>query len=212
MTGNIRVLIVDDYEMVRSGLSAFLIAFPELTLAGQAADGREALELCQALCPDVVLMDMLMPVMDGPSAIRAIRAVCPETKFIALTSFKGQELVQRAMDAGATSFLYKNVTAEELADAIRAAVAGQPTIAQDALQAIIHLRNQPPKPGHDLTDREREVLALIVQGLNNNEIADQLFVSRSTIKVHVGNIFAKLGVSSRTEAVSLALHLGILEE
>jgi NarL family two-component system response regulator LiaR len=212
MIDSIRVLIVDDHEMVRSGLVAFLDAFPELALAGEAGDGGEALALCQSLCPDVVLMDMVMPVMDGPTAIRAIRGVCPETKFIALTSFKEQELTQRAMDAGATSFLYKNVTADELAGAIRAAAAGQSTIARDALQALFHWRNQPPKPGHDLTEREREVLALMIQGMNNNEIADQLIVRHSTIKVHVSNILAKLGVSSRTEAVALAVQHGFLED
>lgn len=212
MAESIRVLVVDDHKVVRSGLSEFLAAFPDLALAGEAADGREALLLCQALCPDVVLIDMVMPVMDGPAAIRAIRALCPETRFIALTSLREQELVQRAMDAGAIGFLYKDVTIDELAAAIRAAAAGQSTIAPGALQAIIHLRNQSPRPGHDLTEREREVLALMMQGLNNNQIADRLIVSRSTVKVHVSNILAKLGVASRTKAVALAVQHGILED
>jgi NarL family two-component system response regulator LiaR len=157
-------------------------------------------------------MDMVMPGMDGPATIRAVRRVCPEVRIIALTSFKEQDLVQNAMQAGAISFLYKNVSADALANAIRAAYAGQPSLAPEALQALIHAHTQQPKPGFDLTEREREVLALMVKGLNNAEIAERLVVSRSTIKVHVSNILSKLGATSRTEAAALAVQHGIVAD
>lgn len=212
MTEKIRVLIVDDHEMVRSGLAAFLYIYPDMELVGEAGDGEEAIQAAHKFCPDVVLMDMVMPNMNGPDAIKGVHQLCPLTQIIALTSFKEQELIQQALAAGAISFLYKNITADDLVKAIRAAHAGQPTLAQEALQAIIHARSQPPKPGHNLTEREREVLACMVRGLNNVEIADELVVSRSTVKAHVSNILAKLGVSTRTEAVALAVQHSIVTE
>lgn len=201
----IRVLIVDDHEMVRTGLAAFLLVHRDLDNVGEADSGEAAVRLCERVCPDVVLMDMVMPGMDGPAAIRAIRHLCPATQIIALTSFKEQELVQEAIQAGALGFLYKNVSSDELARAIRAAAAGQSTMAPEALQALIRTQTETVRVGHDLTEREREVLALMVKGLNNVEIADRLVVSRSTVKVHVSNILAKLGASTRTEAVALAV-------
>ncbi len=161
--------------------------------------------MCDQLQPDVVLMDLMMPEMDGAAATRAIRAKCPQIQVIALTSFPEEKLVQDALAAGAIGYLLKNVSADELARAIRAAHAGKPTLAPEAAQALIHAANQPPAPGSDLTDREREVLALMVKGLNNSEIAERLVVSQSTAKFHVSSILAKLGASSRTEAVALAL-------
>jgi len=202
---NIRVLIVDDHEMVRTGLAAFLLVHRDLDNVGEADSGEAAVRLCERVCPDVVLMDMVMPGMDGPTATRAIRHLCPATQIIALTSFKEQELVQEAIQAGALGFLYKNVSSDELARAIRAAAAGQSTMAPEALQALIRTQTETVRVGHDLTEREREVLALMVKGLNNVEIADRLVVSRSTVKVHVSNILAKLGASTRTEAVALAV-------
>ena len=201
----IRVLIVDDHAVVRSGLAAFLLAFDDLVLAGEASSGAEAVRLCSQLQPDVVLMDLMMPEMDGATATRAIRQTCPQIQVVALTSFPEEKLVQDALAAGAIGYLLKNVSADELAKAIRAAHAGKPTLAPEAAQALIHAANQPPAPGHDLTDREREVLALMVKGLNNSEIAERLVVSQSTIKFHVSSILSKLGVSSRTEAVALAV-------
>lgn len=207
VTQAIRVVLVDDHAVVRSGLSAFLLAFDDLELVGEAADGNEAIALCAQTQPDVVLMDLVMPRVDGATATKAIREQFPDTQVIALTSFKEDELIQAALKAGAIGYLLKNVSADELADAIRAAHAGRPTLAPEAAQALIHSTRESGtlKPGHDLTEREREVLSLMVEGLNNNDIAERLVVSRSTVKFHVSNILSKLQVSSRTEAVALAL-------
>lgn len=201
----IRVIIVDDHAVVRSGLSAFLMVYDDLDFVGEAASGEEAVRLCKKLCPDVVLMDLVMPGMDGAAATQAIRESCPGTQVIALTSFKEEELVQRTLKAGAIGYLLKNVSANELADAIRAARAGRPTLAPEAAHVLIHASQNLPGIGSDLTSREREILSLMVAGLSNPEIADKLVVSRSTVKFHVSSILSKLGVSSRTQAVTLAL-------
>jgi NarL family two-component system response regulator LiaR len=201
----IRVLLVDDHAVVRSGLGAFLLAFDDLELVGEAGGGAEAVRLCGELTPDVVLMDLMMPDMNGAEATTIIREQYPETQVIALTSYKEDELVHGVLKAGAIGYLLKNVTADELADAIRAANAGQPTLAPEATQALIHATTKPPDLGFDLTQREREVLSLMIEGLNNPDIAERLVVSRSTIKFHVSSILSKLGASSRTEAVALAL-------
>ena len=201
----IRVLVVDDHAMVRRGLETFLKAFDDLELAGEAASGQAAVQLSAQLQPDVVLMDMVMSDMDGAAATRLIRRQSDSVQVIALTSFKEKILIQSAMHAGAIGYLLKDVSADELAQAIRAAHAGRVTLAPEAAQALVQTASQDPPPGLDLTERERAVLGLMVEGLNNPQIAAKLTVSPSTVKSHVSSILSKVGVASRTEAVTLAL-------
>lgn len=200
----IRVMIVDDHDMVRQGLSMFLKITPDLQFVGEARNGREALDLCPQAKPDVVLMDLVMPVMDGTTATRLLCEQYPQVQVIALTSFHEKELVREVLQAGALSYLLKNVTAEELADAIRAAHAGRATLTPEAMQVLVQTRDAQPAFGDDLTAREREVLQLLVEGLSNPEIAERLTVTRATAKAHVSNILGKLGASSRGEAIALA--------
>lgn len=205
LSSPIRVMLVDDHKMVRRGLAAFLQAYDDLQLAGEAENGEAAIQLCAETHPDVILMDMLLPGLDGAATTRAIRQQFPQVQVIALTSFKEGKLVREALEAGAIGYLLKDVSADELAEAIRAAYAGRATLSPEAAQSLVRAASQPTSPGLDLTDREREVLILMVEGLNNTQIAERLTVSPSTIKSHVSNILAKLGVASRTEAVTLAL-------
>ena len=201
----IRVMLVDDHTMVRRGLATFLKVFDDLQLAGEAENGEDAIRLSAEVMPDVILMDMVLPVMDGATATRLIRQQYPQIQVIALTSFKEGQLIKNALEAGAIGYLLKDVSADELVQAIRAAHAGRATLSPEAAQALVQTASQPPAPGHDLTEREREVLTLMIEGLNNTQIAGRLTVSPSTIKSHVSNILSKLGVASRTEAVTLAL-------
>jgi two-component system, NarL family, response regulator LiaR len=206
----IRVMIVDDHAMVRRGLATILKVFEDLQLAGEAENGAVAVKLCAEILPDVILMDMVLPEMDGAMATRAIRQQFPQVQVIALTSFKEGELIKNALEAGAIGYLLKDVSADDLVRAIRGAYAGRATLSTEVAQALVETANQPPPPGLNLTERERDVLALMVEGLNNTQIAGRLTVSPSTIKSHVSNILAKLGVGSRTEAVTLALRNHII--
>lgn len=204
-SGPIRVLIVDDHGMVRKGLMVFLSSRPEIAVVGEARDGREAIAQCDQFYPDVVLMDLVMPEMSGVAATRAIHERWPQVQIIALTSFQEKELVQDALQAGAIGYLLKNVTGDELAQAICRADAGRPTLAPEAIQALIQPKAEDLGLGKDLTRRELEVLRLLVNGCSNPEIAERLVVSRATVKTHVRNILSKLGVSNRAGAISLAL-------
>jgi NarL family two-component system response regulator LiaR len=205
-------MLVDDHAVVRSGLGAFLYVFDDLELVAEAKDGKDAISLCETVMPDVILMDLVMPIMDGAAATKAIRERWPQIQVVALTSFKEDELVQGALQAGAIGYLLKNISADELANAIRSAYVGKPTLAPEAAQALIHAAVKPEKPDYGLTNREDEVLLLMTDGLSNVDIAERLVVSRSTVKFHVSSILSKLGVSSRTEAVAMALQQKIVKK
>ena len=204
MTNKIRIMLVDDHAVVRSGLGAFLSVNPDLELVGEAENGEQAVVRANLLKPDVILMDLMMPVMDGVAATQAIKKQNPQIQIVALTSFQEDELVQNALKAGAVGYLMKNVTARELAAAIKAAKDGKMTLSPEAAQALVRA-NQQAEETETLTEREVEVLKLMVDGLNNAEIAERLVISLSTVKYHISNILMKLGVDNRVSAVSLAL-------
>jgi NarL family two-component system response regulator LiaR len=203
----IRIMLVDDHAVVRSGLTAFLRVQKDFELVAEASDGAEAVRLCERLQPDVILMDLLMPNMDGATATRIICEKYPNIHILVLTSFKEDNLIQDALKAGALGYLLKNVSAIELSNAIRSIHQGQPVLSSEATRVLIQTsaRRDTQVLGHDLTDRERDILDLIAKGQDNQQIADALFVSQSTVKFHVSNILAKLQVSSRTEAAVFAL-------
>ncbi|RPI84427.1 MAG: DNA-binding response regulator [Chloroflexi bacterium] len=198
-------MLVDDHNVVRSGLATFLRAYDDLELVGEAKNGLEAVNLCQKIKPDVILMDLMMPEMDGIAATRAILKDFPEIKIVAMTSFEEEELVHGVLAAGAISYLLKNVTSDELANAIRAASSGKSTLSPEAATVLIQNTRQMKQHLYDLTAREMEVLKLIVQGQSNQQIADSMFISLATVKAHISNILSKLQVSSRSEAIAHAI-------
>lgn len=206
----IRILLVDDHAVVRSGLSKFLMVNKDMELVAEASDGLEAIQMAGLHKPDVILMDLIMPGMDGITATREIHKKYPQIKIIALTSFSEQNIVQGALQAGVVGYLQKNVTAIDLANAIRSVFAGRMTLSQEAAQTLAQTITQSHLPGNELTDRERDVLRCMVEGLNNSEIAEELVVSLGTVKFHISNIFQKLGVDSRVEAVKLAIEQKIV--
>ncbi len=206
----VRVMIVDDHTMVRRGLTLFLKSYDDMLMVAEADGGEAAIELCATSMPDVVLMDMKMPGMDGVTATRLIHKQYPGVRVIALTSFKEGNLIHNALQAGAIGYLLKDVTADELVRAIRAAKAGRPSLSPEAAEVLVQASNESPRPGGDLTERERQVLEQMAKGMNNTQIAANLVISPSTVKSHVSNILSKLSVTSRSEAVALALRLGLI--
>lgn len=202
----INVMIVDDHPVVRSGLAAMLHAFDDLECIGEAGSGLEALAKCQVELPDVILMDMLMPEMDGLETTRAILNQHPTVKIIILTSFTEEDMVQDALLAGATSYLLKNTPIDKLAEAIRLAYSGQPTLSPEATQSLIKTKtSRLQQIDPDLTKREKEVLSLLVEGLSNEEIAEQLTITHATVRHHVSACIKKIGATNRTQAAVLAV-------
>jgi len=203
-------MIVDDHMMVRDGLKLFLSLYDDITVIAEAEDGAAAMARCREEQPEVILMDMLMPNVDGPTATARILAHFPTIRVIALTSFIEETLVQRAIEAGAIGYLLKDVYADKLATAIREAHCGRATLIAAAAQAIMRCACRSPEPGHDLTPREREVVQLLVGGKTNQEIANRLTISLGTARLHVSNILGKLAVSNRTEAALFAVQHGLV--
>jgi DNA-binding NarL/FixJ family response regulator len=209
LSGLTHVLVVDDHTVVRNGIAFSLLAFPDLEVVAQATTGEEALRFCAEAetPPDVVLMDLMMPGMGGVATIQQLRIEYPQIQIIALTSFQEGNLVEEALQAGAIGYLLKDVTIEDLAKAIRLAHRGMPILAPAAAQALVHtVVRRPPAIGQDLTERERGVLALLAEGLSNMQIAERLVITTATVKFHTRSIRSKLGTSSRTETVALALN------
>ena len=209
----IRVLITDDHKVVRRGLRGFLELDPELEVVGEASNGEEAVSMARRLRPDVVLMDLLMPVMDGIEATREIRRELPEVEVLALTSVLEDASVTGAIKAGAIGYLLKTTEADELREAIRAAAAGQVRLAPEAAARLMREVRAPASPEaltEPLTERETEVLKLIARGKANKQIARELFVAMSTVKTHVNNLYRKLNVSSRTQAALYAARTGLV--
>jgi two-component system, NarL family, response regulator LiaR len=206
----IRVLIVDDHTVVRQGLCMFLGTDPDLEIVGEARDGAEAVRLANELRPDVVLMDLLMPVMDGVSATAAIRRQVPDTEVVAVTSVLEDTMVVDAIRAGAIGYLLKDTEAQELRRAIKAAAAGQVELCPEAAARLLREVRTPDRGAESLTERETDVLRLLARGMSNQEIAQALVVGEQTVKSHVSHILAKLGVPSRTQAALYAIRVGLV--
>jgi two-component system, NarL family, response regulator LiaR len=207
----IKILLVDDHAVVRQGLRMFLSLDDELEIVGEAANGADAVHKIRATSPDVVLMDLLMPVMDGVTAIGAIKTEFPDVEVIALTSVLEDELVVGAVQAGAVGYLLKDTQADELCRAIKAAAQGQVQLAPEAAARLVREVRAPERP-ETLTERESEVLALLAEGDSNKQIAAKLFIGEKTVKTHVSHILAKLGVPSRTAAALHAVRTGLVRQ
>jgi DNA-binding NarL/FixJ family response regulator len=222
----VRIIIADDHVLVREGIQAMLESEPDLEVIGEAADGREALELCRELCPDLVLMDVRMPVMDGLEATREIKRECPEASVLMVTTYESSDYLFEAIKAGAAGYVLKNVSKPQLSDALRRVLSGESPLNQELAMEMLQrfaVKEESPteRPSkleepsgqpldESLTDRELEVLGLLASGLTNPEIARRLVISPGTVKHHVRHIASKLGVSDRTQAAVRAVELGLL--
>ncbi len=210
----ISVILVDDHNMVRLGLKAYFDSLPDIQVIGEAATGAEAVRLVTALTPDVVLMDLLMPEMDGVEATRQIKKISPSTQVIVLTSYHEDEHIFPAIRAGALSYVLKDIDPDELAETVRRARAGEamlnPRVAARMVQEIHGMRSQSVNPFNELTDRELEVLRQVAAGKNNREIAEMLVISEKTVKTHITNILSKLHLADRTQAAVYAWRSGIV--
>jgi two-component system, NarL family, response regulator LiaR len=205
----IRIMLVDDHQVVRQGVRMFLTLDPDLEIIGETSDGKAGVEMARQLKPDVILMDLLMPVMDGVTAIGILRKELPDTEIIALTSVLEDNAVMGAMRAGAIGYLLKDTAAEELIRAIKAAAEGQVQLSPKVAERLFREIRAPESP-ETLTERETDVLRLLASGLSNKQIAAQLVIGEKTVKTHVSNILSKLGVSSRTQAALHAARIGLV--
>lgn len=214
MTDTITVLLVDDHEVVRSGVRAFLDTQPDFKVIGEAKSGNEAVDLVRQHIPDVVLMDLVMAKMDGVEATRQVKNLSPRTKIVVLTSYHEDEHIFPALQAGAISYILKDIKMEKLADAIRRAAEGEatldPKVASRVIQELHGAKQDELNPYTELTDREMEVLKLIASGMSNSDIADKLVISVNTVKGHVSNILTKLQLADRTQAAVYAWEQGIM--
>jgi DNA-binding NarL/FixJ family response regulator len=212
VTEPIRVLVVDDHAVVREGLRTFLELQDGIEVAGEAADGAEAIEAAERLRPDVVLMDLVMPALDGLAAMRALRERVPGARVIVLTSFADDDKLLPALRAGAAGYLLKNAEPQELARAVRAANAGEALLDPHVAARLVDALAGEKEPLDRLTPREREVLQLIGRGFSNKRIAQELRLSEKTVKTHVGHVLAKLGVDDRTQAAVFAVRAGLIDQ
>jgi NarL family two-component system response regulator LiaR len=203
MTDSIRVVIVDDHDMLRKGIATMLYATDDLTLVGEASSGSEAIEMCAKLKPDVVLIDLMMPEMDGVTAIQNIHVNQPQIRIVVLSSFAEPDLIKSALKAGASGYVLKNISAEKLANAVRMAKQDIAPLSPEVMNQMFHPKDSSTQ--FNLTTREQEILSLLTDGFSNSEIAYRLSISQFTVKNHVSTIYTKLGVGNRTEAVRIAV-------
>jgi NarL family two-component system response regulator LiaR len=216
MAETISILLVDDHSVVRQGVRAFLVTQPDLTVVGEAASGEEAVKLAEQDVPDVILMDLIMPNMDGVEATRRVKQVSPRSQIVVLTSYHEDEHIFPALKAGALSYILKDVSAVELADAVRKAAAGEavlhPRVAARVIKELQGRREDALNPFTELSERELEVLKLIADGMSNAEIAGKLVLSEKTVKGHVSNILSKLQLADRTQAAVYAWRQGVVRK
>ncbi len=213
----IKVLIVDDHQVVRQGLRTFLELHEDILVVGEAGNGSDAIAMAARLTPDVILMDLVMPVMDGIAATGQIKSICPDTRVIALTSFTEDDKIFPAIQAGASSYLLKDVTPDELVDAIRAVHHGETRLHPDVMRRLVEQVARQPAARHGgyvpvLTEREREVIKLVAEGQSNRRIAESLTISEKTVKAHISNILGKLGLSDRTQMAIYAIRNGLVDQ